>query len=241
MRPSLRKWIRPPRSGGLFLGGTRAFRHVRHVDANQRQKIPRPCRISVRVLGDRDSVNYDKRQTVSLQYDFDVHVVVDDEQFGSDAARRESPDFGLSFQAKGTKVAMFRDPKTAAALRSAPIGVRNLFIEAGFGMNSHCSGVPEGFFPAGDRTVRQEMLTRLRASLDEEVPQDHDQGVFCLIEFLEAVSEAKPISDEALTTYHRAVRRKADALLDFDRTMFLTKVMGIVILAFITSRFTMQF
>lgn len=178
---------------------------------------------------------------MTLRYDFDVHTVVEDEQFGLDRTPDEVPDFGLTFQARGTKVALFRDPKTAAALRAAPKAVRSLFIEAGFGLNSHHSGVPEGFYPEADKKVRHQILTRLDTRLDEMVPHDIDLGAFCLVDFLEEVANAQPISDEALTSYHRALRRKAEALLDFDRTMFLTKVMGIVILAFITSRFTMQF
>jgi uncharacterized protein (DUF58 family) len=167
--------------------------------------------------------------------------VVDDEQFGSDCAAKGTQNFGLAFQAKGKKVAMFRDNKTAAALRAAPKAVRALFIEAGFGLNSHFSGVPEGFYPENDKEARQQILTRLRAQLDEKVPPEIDTGVFCLLDFLDSVSTARPISEDALTNYHRALRRKADALLDFDRTMFLTKVLGIIILAFITSRFTIQF
>ncbi len=177
---------------------------------------------------------------MSLRYDFDIHTVVDDETFGSGDSKKKPSEFGLSFQSKGRKIAMFRDPKTAAALRAAPKGVRSLLIEVGFGLNSHHNGVPEGFFPVEDKPARQQMMRRLRARLDQQVPQEIDVGPFGLVDFLEAVAQAEPISNEALTNYHRALERKADALLDFDRTMFLTKLMGIVILAFITSRFTLQ-
>ena len=89
--------------------------------------------------------------------------------------------------------------------------------------------------------MRGHILNRLQQRLDKNVPLDHNKGQFHLVDFLDAVAEAQPISDEAITKYRRAMYKKATAMMDFDRTMFLTKVMGVVILAFITSRFTIQF
>lgn len=178
---------------------------------------------------------------MTLEYDFDVYTVSGKERFGASDNSRKKPDLGVSFQTHGTKVALFRDPATAAALRDAPTSIRTLFLEAGFGLNSHFNGVPNGFFPEDDKAVRGHILNRLQRRLDKNIPLDHNKGDFHLVAFLDAVTEAQPISDEAMSKYRRAMYKKATAMMDFDRTMFLTKVMGVVILAFITSRFTIQF
>lgn len=178
---------------------------------------------------------------MSLRYDFDVHVVVDEEHLGPDAQTQEPPDFGVRFRASGAKTALFRDPETAAALSEAPASVRTVFLDAGFGLNSHCCGVPDGFYHEMDTNARAHFLTRLKTLLETRVPKGHARGAFDILAFLEDTAAAKPVSDAALTSYHRSLKKKAQPVLDFDRTMFMTKVMGVVILAFITSRFTLGF
>ena len=174
---------------------------------------------------------------MSLRYDFDIQAIVGTEQFRSDDSHKTPTDFGVQFQQAGAKVALFRDPETATALAHAPATLRQIFMDAGFGLNSHYSGLPEGFYPESDSDVRDYILAQLQQKLAHKLPSDHRAGEFSLVGFLDSVAGSRPISDKASTRYFRALQKKARPVWDFDRSMFTTKIFGTAILAFITSRY----
>lgn len=96
------------------------------------------------------------------------------------------------------RVALFRSPATADALRAAPDDLRTYFLAAGFGLNTYSSGAPRLRYPAEDEEARLDLILRLTALAPKyrlptaaEYPEGSD--VFRLGGFLADLSEARPL------------------------------------------------
>lgn len=133
-----------------------------------------------------------------LSYDFDMFSVIpqaffDDPKLGRDLRRA-----GLSHDQRQNRVALFREPETAAALTRAPQPVQDYLRAAGFGTKTYSSGAPPGRFPSRDDTARTAVLRLLR----DEAPR-HDlpapggptpvRGEFDVHRFLLAALDARPV------------------------------------------------
>lgn len=138
---------------------------------------------------------------MALGYDFDMVPVTPEglpDQFGDLAAT------GLGAQ----KVAMFRDPKTVAALGRADETVRTFFVESGFAMQSFNSGAPPGRFPIRDEDARVGVIEKLSANLATHDLKGADWGGFDFQAFMQALSVAEPVEDSLLAPLPQT--RKAD-------------------------------
>jgi len=151
---------------------------------------------------------------MSLEYDFDIFdlnpetVQQDDETKGFLArlglgggkvrsGMAPDPDAGPN------RVALFRDPRTADALRDAPHALRAYFLGAGFGLNTYSSGAGRHFYPASDEDARLEIIERLTAlAAAHSLPGlgDYAEGgdVFRIGAFLADLAEARPVPVAAL-------------------------------------------
>jgi hypothetical protein len=129
---------------------------------------------------------------VALKYDFEMFTVIPEDQ----QIRVEAE--GLPRKLAGRKIALFRDPLTAAALRRASGDVQAAFQEAGFGFNVYDSGAPEGRFPDEDTPERDRVLVNLGETLDEIDIETADFGGFSLNDFLDHLHCASPIEVETL-------------------------------------------
>jgi hypothetical protein len=127
---------------------------------------------------------------VALKYDFEMFTVIPEDQ----QIRVEAE--GLPRELAGRKIALFRDPLTAAALRKASGNVQAAFLEAGFGFNVYDSGAPEGRFPEEDTPDRDNVLMNLGEKLDEIDLEASDFGGFNLNDFLDHLHSASPIEVE---------------------------------------------
>jgi hypothetical protein len=131
------------------------------------------------------------RGTMSFKYDFDMFSVVPEEM---------KQDFENAFDELGMggqsneQVALFRDPALAVALQNADDEVRQLFLNAGFGLNVYDSGAPEGCYLANDEAGRSACISRFAQSIvrQRDVLSQNWNG-FDIEEFLDYVTQARPI------------------------------------------------
>lgn len=129
---------------------------------------------------------------MALKYDFEMFTVIPEDQ----QIRVEAE--GLPRKLAGRKIALFRDPLTAAALRKASGDVQAAFQAAGFGFNVYDSGVPDGRFPEEDTADRDRVLTSLGETLDGVDLEVADFGGFNLNDFLDHLHSTSPIEVETL-------------------------------------------
>lgn len=135
---------------------------------------------------------------MTLTYDFDIFDVIP-------GAGPQDPDLdgfltqiGFKPDPAASRIALFRDPRTADALRRAPDNLRNFFLASGFGLNTYSSGAPRGRYPAKDEEARLELIHRLTQNAEtHSLPplQGYPEGgdVFRLGEFLTELTCAEPM------------------------------------------------
>ncbi|MFN4154536.1 MAG: hypothetical protein ACK4HF_07770 [Paracoccaceae bacterium] len=135
---------------------------------------------------------------MALVYDFDIFEVIP--EFGSPDPKLDAflADIGFGPGRSATTVALFRDPRTADALRKAPTGLRNYFLDSGFGLNTYASGAPSGRYPARDEAARLDLIRRLTENAPAySLPRPDDCAesgdIFRLGEFLAELDRSEPI------------------------------------------------
>lgn len=133
-----------------------------------------------------------------LAYDFDIFEVIPDSGPSDPGLDGFLTAAGFVSQADGATVALFRDPRTAEALRRAPPALRDYFVASGFGFNTYDSGAPPGFYPAKDESARLAIILRLTENASRHALQRFDDApeggeVFRLGAFLSELDRAQPI------------------------------------------------
>lgn len=121
---------------------------------------------------------------MSHEYDFDI-------------VKKALDDFDSEPQATGhaeaTQVrALFRDVRTADALRMMSPKIRKMFLDAGFGLDANRSGIASGVYPPEDAPDRERILLALFANIKSRGVQGEYCGEFDLWEFLDHVRTARP-------------------------------------------------
>ena len=148
---------------------------------------------------------------MALAYDFDIFRIIPD--FGTSDPRLAGllEDFSSGPEGEDATVALFRDPRTADALRRAPADLRKYLLESGFGLNTYKSGAPAGHYPASDEAARLDLIHRLAENAHRFAlpwPEEAAEGgdVFRLGAFLEALDRCQPVdfagSDAALPDHN---------------------------------------
>ncbi|WP_103334573.1 hypothetical protein [Pseudotabrizicola formosa] len=142
---------------------------------------------------------------MALAYDFDIFRIVPDFGPSDPALAGLLKDVGVAGPQDAATVALFRDPRTAAALRRAPSGLRSYLLDSGFGLNTYSSGAPAGRYPPGDEAARLDLIQRLAENAPRFAlprPEDCAEGgdVFRLGAFLEALEAARPDDSAAAGT-----------------------------------------
>ncbi len=88
-----------------------------------------------------------------LSYDFDIHWIIPQDALTDPSIARMMGEVGIKQDARANYVALFRDPRTVAALRGADAAVRGWLEKSGFGFETHDSGAGAGrYSTAPDRT-----------------------------------------------------------------------------------------
>ncbi len=150
---------------------------------------------------------------MAFKYDFDMFSIIPDE------VRQEFQgmlnDIGMG--AVGTEQkALFRDPALVEALASADEEVKQVFLDAGFGLNVYQSGAPEGRYPSHDEEARNACVRNLADNIAvSEGLNGADWGGFNLEDFLKYLTEAKPIDAiemQAVSQTTQSPRKKKFAL-----------------------------
>ena len=116
-----------------------------------------------------------------LEYDFDI-VAVDPGQ--------EEP--GTAHDDRPVLRAMFRDLKTADALRATSPKIRKIFQDAGFDLNATESEMPRGHYRPREEDERNRILRALFANVREMGLRGEYCGEFDLRQFLQDVKAARP-------------------------------------------------
>lgn len=123
---------------------------------------------------------------MGLEYDFDIVRIapgdIDPKNTGSQS--------GADHQVR----AVFRDIRTADALRGTSPKIRKMFLDAGFSLESRNSGIARDVFPVEDLTDRVRILRNLFANIRTGGLQGEYCGEFDLWRFLSHVRSAKPMS-----------------------------------------------
>ncbi len=131
---------------------------------------------------------------MGLKYDFDIVTIAPDDTYegneGTDIAKENVP----AKTAEGVPTALFRDVKTADALRAASPNIRQIFLDAGFRLNTSDSGVPCGFFPADDAPERIRILRRLFANIRKTQLRGEYCGEFDFAELFRNIKETRPLT-----------------------------------------------
>ncbi|MDO8883910.1 MAG: hypothetical protein U0934_11185 [Pseudotabrizicola sp.] len=135
---------------------------------------------------------------MALAYDFDIFQIIPDTGSSDSELSGFLNAIGFSPPPEAATVALFRDPRTADALRRAPPGLRAYLLDSGFGLNTFDSGAPRGRYPARDEAARLDLIRRLTdnaRSHDLPRPDDSAEGgdVFRLGEFLAELDKTAPI------------------------------------------------
>ena len=130
---------------------------------------------------------------MSFKYDFDMFSVVPEEM---------KQEFQNAFDELGMggktteQVALFRDPALAVALQNADDEVRQLFLNAGFGLNVYDSGAPDGCYLAKDEAGRSACISRFAQSIvNERDVLSRNWNGFDIEAFLDHVTQARPIEE----------------------------------------------
>jgi hypothetical protein len=161
-----------------------------------------------------------------LSYDFDMFSIFSDEIFADPKMRGMLKDAGITARMAGNRIALFRDQRTAEALRAAPQPIRDWLRASGFGENFLPSGIPPGHYRASDEQERLQIMQRLTDNLSKfPLPKAGSPEAlaaeFKLAEFLANLTTAVPMADAvidaALRARQPAPRKARRATTWFDR------------------------
>lgn len=130
---------------------------------------------------------------MDFKYDFDMFSIIPDEVRQEFQGMLNEVGMGA---ASTEQIALFRDPDLVMALQDADEAVKQVFIDAGFGLNVYDSGAPEGRYPSHDEDARNACVRRLADKIAEtEGLNDADWGGFSLEDFLTYLTIARPIDN----------------------------------------------
>jgi hypothetical protein len=176
---------------------------------------------------------------MALQYDFDMGPM---KPQGLPDAFGDLDKTGIA----GEHLAMFRDPQTVVALKSADPAVQNLFIDSGFALQASDGGAPPGRFAQRDEAARLEVIARLSRNLPKHPLDGANWGGFDFPAFMKALGTAKILEDDALMAPSISRQRgdpKLIAARDASRQMrgrrmlaFGGLMIGLVLLLFVASQ-----
>ncbi len=131
---------------------------------------------------------------MGLKYDFDIVTIAPDdidlEQDQPEASGGGTAGAGVTPGA----YALFRDVKTADALRAASPKIREMFLNAGFKLATYDSGAPHGYYPSDDAPQRERIIKQLFSNIRKTGLRGEYCGEFSFIDFLQYVRSAKPFS-----------------------------------------------
>lgn len=134
---------------------------------------------------------------MTLNYDFDMFDVIPGNGDEDPSLGRFMTEIGFRPDATARKVALFRDQRTADALRDAPDSLREFFLASGFGLNTYQSGAPTGFYPQEDEDARLDIIRRLTENAEiyplPRLTEGADAQGFVLMDFLAALAAAQPM------------------------------------------------
>lgn len=131
---------------------------------------------------------------MSLNYDFDIFDTGQLFQEHADEIRK----LGTDPKSFGSRFALFRDPRTSAALRDADPRVRDCLKNSGFGLNNTHSGAPDGHYLESDEPARAVILGKLIENFEATDFTGVRQGEFDMAAFLLAVESARPFSGKTM-------------------------------------------
>ncbi|MGV6803172.1 MAG: hypothetical protein ACWA49_03130 [Ruegeria sp.] len=135
-----------------------------------------------------------------LKYDFDIVKVSP----GIDETQVVTSDESVGAQV----YAVFRDIRTADALRGTSPRVRRIFVDAGFSLETRNNGAEHGVYLAEDTADREAILRNLFENIRNRGVQGQYCGEFDILQFLKHVRLSKPRS--AMTEIKRQKRQKPE-------------------------------
>ncbi|WP_370283788.1 hypothetical protein [Pseudooceanicola sp.] len=126
----------------------------------------------------------------AIRYDFDMMPVVSREELDEFLSR------GVFDPRLDEKVALFRDPRAAAALRAADPDLREVFQQAGFSLGVSRMDLPEGTFARDHAAARREVIRRLHDLIPTRRAEVRTAAgsAFSLADFLDQTEAARPFA-----------------------------------------------
>lgn len=131
-----------------------------------------------------------------MRYDYDMFSLIPDEVQGQ--FQEMFNELGVNEMTSEQK-GLWRDTDVVEALLGADPVIKDLFINAGFGINHYFSGAPEGRFFSRDTQAREQIedafLDALSEGLDNGSLDGANWNGFVLEDFLEYLETARPIDE----------------------------------------------
>ena len=132
-----------------------------------------------------------------VSYDFDIHWIIPRDLEADPAIKKLLGDIGFNSNARGNYVALFRDPAVVSMIERADPVLRDFLKACGFGFVASGSALPAGFYPPEDEGALTDVIQRLHDTLPEFSMAGADLGGFDFAAFLRAVTNAKPLPEDA--------------------------------------------
>jgi len=147
-----------------------------------------------------------------MRYDYDMFSVFPDEI--QSEFQEEFNRLGIN-QMTTQQTGLWRDTDVVGALHRADPVVKDLFKNAGFGINHYFSGAPDGRFYSRDAKAREEIeeafLGALAEGLDDGSLEGSNWNGFVLEDFLEYLETAEPIDEVEAQEQHAAAQQASKA------------------------------
>lgn len=130
---------------------------------------------------------------MGLQYDFDIHWLIPQDVTADPSIAKMMGELGFNLNSRGNYMALFRDPRTAEALKGADDEVRSFFEESGFGWGTYDSGAGPGRFPRKDESAITDVTDRLSQNVGGFDLAGKNWNGFNMAEFLNHIVTMEPV------------------------------------------------
>ena len=176
-----------------------------------------------------------------MRYDYDMYSLIPDEV--QSEFQGMFNDLGVS-EMMSQQSALWRDPAVVEALMGADQSVKDLFRNAGFGINMYESGAPEGRFFERDTAARQQLedtfLDVLAERLDDGSLDGANWNGFDLEAFLEYLETARPIDEVEVAQEQAAAFHASQAKSRKKMFAMIGLGIGVMVMGYVLAAVLMQ-
>ena len=169
-----------------------------------------------------------------MRYDYDMFSLIPEDIRGPFQGMFN--ELGLNPMASQQR-GLWRDAAGVEALHGADPVIKELFTDAGFGINQYFSGAPEGRYLEMDRPAREALEDRFLDALAERLDDGSLDGAnwngFVLEDFLEYLETATPIDEVEVQALEAAALKASKARGQKKMLAMGVMALGVIVLGFV--------